>query len=113
MQIIRWKLFITPIGFHKNRQLIATVLKIDRSFIRGIQPKSKEYLLCQGIIAMAHALDIQVIAEGVETDTQRRLLGELGCDYAQGYLLGRPMTARDLEEQFLAQASVQVKATAS
>ena len=45
----------------------------------------------RGIITLAHSIDLHVVAEGVETEGQYRVLTELGCDYAQGFLLGRPV----------------------
>ena len=79
------------------QQFEVDVVKIDRSFVHGLAPRSKQALLCEGIIAMAHALGLTVVAEGVETEAQRTILSELGCDYAQGYLLGRPMPVEQLE----------------
>jgi len=72
-------------------------VKIDRSFVSGLAPGSKERILCDGIIAMAHALRLAVVAEGVETSEQADLLRELGCDYAQGYYFGKPMLPEALE----------------
>jgi len=53
--------------------------------------------LCKAIIVMAHALGMQVIAEGVETTGQRDLLAAAGCDFAQGYLFARPMPAHEFD----------------
>lgn len=61
-------------------------LKIDRAFISNLGPDSDDLALCQAIVVMAHSLGIEVIAEGIETEEQKRLLIELGCDYGQGYL---------------------------
>lgn len=72
-------------------------IKIDQSFVRQLLPGSTNLALCQAIVAMAHALSMKVIAEGVETEQQRELLTQVGCDYAQGYLFARPMPALDLE----------------
>ena len=72
-------------------------LKIDQSFVRHLIAGSTDLALCKAIIAMAHALGIQVIAEGVETELQRDLLAAAGCDYAQGYFFARPMPAKDFE----------------
>lgn len=72
------------------------LLKIDRRFVSGLTRGSKDYLLCESILRMAHSLGLQVVAEGIETEEQRALLEELGCDYGQGYLLGRPMPAEAL-----------------
>jgi diguanylate cyclase (GGDEF)-like protein/PAS domain S-box-containing protein len=72
-------------------------IKIDQSFVRHLIPSSTDLALCKAIIVMAHALGIQVIAEGVETEQQRDLLAEAGCDFGQGYLFARPINAAEFE----------------
>lgn len=72
-------------------------LKIDQSFVRHLVPACTDLALCKAIIVMAHELGIKVIAEGVETEQQRDLLREAGCDYAQGYWFARPMAAPEFE----------------
>jgi EAL domain-containing protein (putative c-di-GMP-specific phosphodiesterase class I) len=72
-------------------------LKIDRSFVHHLMPDSHTLALCEAIIVMAHKLDLKVIAEGVETDIQRRLLLAAGCDYAQGFLFSPAVAADDFE----------------
>jgi diguanylate cyclase (GGDEF)-like protein/PAS domain S-box-containing protein len=74
----------------------AQTVKIDRSFIRGLPDDGDDIAITQAVIAMAHSLGLTVIAEGVENDAQLAALRRLGCDEAQGYLLGRPMAAADL-----------------
>jgi EAL domain-containing protein (putative c-di-GMP-specific phosphodiesterase class I) len=75
-------------------------IKIDQSFVRNISPDSSDFALCEAIIVMAHKLDMQVIAEGVETQSQFDLLKEAGCDYAQGYLFSKPVSAEEFEKLF-------------
>ncbi|PXX51223.1 putative bifunctional diguanylate cyclase/phosphodiesterase [Aquitalea magnusonii] len=70
-------------------------LKIDRSFIAGLARDNTDHAIAEAVIAMAHKLGMRVIAEGVETEAQRQLLLEAGCDYAQGYLFARPMPRQD------------------
>jgi len=82
------------------------VLKIDQSFVRGLSATSKDMALCKAIIAMAHALGMKVVAEGVETEAQRQLLTAAGCDYGQGYLFARPMPAEAFETWRLNTAAV-------
>jgi EAL domain-containing protein (putative c-di-GMP-specific phosphodiesterase class I) len=65
--------------------------------VRHLITGSTDLALCKAIIVMAHALGIQVIAEGVETAQQRDLLKEAGCDFGQGYLFARPISAQELE----------------
>jgi diguanylate cyclase (GGDEF)-like protein/PAS domain S-box-containing protein len=72
-------------------------IKIDQSFVRHLIPDSTDLALCKAIIVMAHALGMKVIAEGVETEQQRQLLMDAGCDYGQGYLFARPIGADELE----------------
>ena len=71
-------------------------IKIDQSFVRDLHPQSTNFTLCKAMVAMAHALGLQVVAEGVETAEQRDLLLQAGCDYAQGYFFARPMAAEAL-----------------
>ena len=72
-------------------------LKIDQSFVRRLSPISKDLALCKAIISMAHELGMKVVAEGVETSSQRDLLTAAGCDFGQGYLFAKPMAAHDFE----------------
>ena len=72
-------------------------IKIDRSFVQNLKPDSDNLVLCEAIIAMAHKLAIQVIAEGIETLEQRDLLIAAGCDYGQGFLFARPAPAEVFE----------------
>jgi EAL domain-containing protein (putative c-di-GMP-specific phosphodiesterase class I) len=72
-------------------------LKIDQGFVHKLAPDSDALALSQAIIAMAHKLGIQVIAQGVETQEQADLLRAAGCDYAQGYLFARPMDAASFD----------------
>lgn len=70
-------------------------IKIDQSFVRNLTLDSDEMILCEAMIAMAHKLGMKVIAEGVETTGQRDLLLAAGCDYGQGHLFSRPVSADD------------------
>ncbi|MES9970331.1 MAG: EAL domain-containing protein, partial [Candidatus Thiodiazotropha sp.] len=72
------------------------VLKIDRSFIRDITVDQADADLTHSIITMAHVLKLRVVAEGVETEEQLRFLQEHRCDLVQGYLLGRPAAASEV-----------------
>lgn len=73
-------------------------LKIDQGFVRNLSPDSSDYALCEAIIEMAHKLEIKVIAEGIETESQRRYLTAMGCDFGQGYLFSKPIPAVEFEE---------------
>jgi diguanylate cyclase (GGDEF)-like protein len=66
-------------------------LKIDKSFICGLPEDAENAAITRAIVAMAHGLKMEVVAEGVETDEQLRLLEQYGCDVVQGYYLGHPL----------------------
>jgi EAL domain-containing protein (putative c-di-GMP-specific phosphodiesterase class I) len=67
-------------------------LKIDRSFVDGLHRSDEDFTLCSAIIAMAQRLGLFIVAEGIENEEQMAILGQLGCDSAQGFLLGRPVS---------------------
>jgi diguanylate cyclase (GGDEF)-like protein/PAS domain S-box-containing protein len=79
-------------------QLPIDVLKIDKRFIDSVDRDDQESRLTAAMIGLARVLDLRCVAEGVERPGQRERLEELGCDYAQGFLLGRPMNADALQE---------------
>ena len=74
-----------------------SVLKIDRSFVKDICEVAEDRAICNAIIAMAKGLDVRSVAEGVETEAQREMLREQGCDYAQGYLFHKPLSVTDFQ----------------
>jgi EAL domain-containing protein (putative c-di-GMP-specific phosphodiesterase class I) len=71
-------------------------LKVDRSFVLRMTEDPQSTSIVTTIISLAHALDLTVVAEGVETREQARLLRLLKCDQAQGYLIARPCPAEDV-----------------
>jgi diguanylate cyclase (GGDEF)-like protein len=73
-------------------------LKIDRSFVAGVENPYDEAPIVAAMIAMAHALKLEVVAEGVETEAQQSFLVRHGCDIAQGFLFGRPVEAGEVEK---------------
>jgi diguanylate cyclase (GGDEF)-like protein/PAS domain S-box-containing protein len=73
-------------------------LKIDQTFVNNLGSHPDDMALCEAIIVMAHKLGLKVIAEGVETEQQREMLVQAGCDYAQGFLFSRPLPADELEK---------------
>ncbi len=77
------------------KQFDIDFLKIDQSFVRDMASDASDFALCEAIIVMAHKLGISVIAEGIETHEQRILLGNMGCDYGQGFLFGKPVPAME------------------
>jgi diguanylate cyclase (GGDEF)-like protein/PAS domain S-box-containing protein len=76
-------------------------LKIDRSFVADLPADASAKALVGGIVGLAHALGLKVIAVGVETEAQRDFLAALGCDFAQGYLTGKPVDAERAAEGYL------------
>lgn len=76
------------------RRLPVDGIKLDRSFLSGFPGDRQAVDVVSSVIGLAHRLDLEVTAEGVESMEQARLLAELGCDYLQGYLFGRPASAR-------------------
>ena len=80
------------------RRLPIDVLKIDKRFIDSVDGDDKESKLTAAIIGLARVLDLRCVAEGVERPAQHERLKELGCDYAQGFLLARPMSSDALRD---------------
>ena len=81
------------------KQIRADELKIDKSFILGLDDSARDALLVKSTIDLAHGLGMKVTAEGVETPTALALLRGMGCDMAQGYLIGRPVSMSALVER--------------
>lgn len=71
-------------------------LKVDQSFVRNMSEDRSDAAIARSVIVLGHSLGLTVIAEGVETEDHRRLLGEYGCDEYQGYLFSRPKPAAEL-----------------
>lgn len=80
------------------KKIPATEVKIDRSFVATIDRNAGDRLMVQSTIELAHSLGRSVVAEGVETEEILAELTNLGCDRIQGYLIGRPMTLKKLNE---------------
>jgi EAL domain-containing protein (putative c-di-GMP-specific phosphodiesterase class I) len=78
------------------RQLPARQLKIDRTFINDLDASDDAKAVVDGVVRLAHALGLRVVAEGVETANQRDILLELNCDELQGFFIARPMSADKL-----------------
>jgi diguanylate cyclase (GGDEF)-like protein/PAS domain S-box-containing protein len=109
-EIARQMLDLSEIGVHFSvddfgtgysslrhlHQLPIKTLKIDRSFIERIGDPNGTYAIVQAILSLAHSLEMQVVAEGVEREDQVQILRELKCDIIQGYVWGRPQPARSI-----------------
>ena len=78
------------------RKLPASELKIDRGFVLDLETSEDARKVASAVINLAKSLDLKVVAEGVETEAQNRILREFGCDQLQGYLFAKPMSAKAL-----------------
>ena len=90
-----------------------STVKIDRSFIMDLPDDKENSVLVQAIIAMAHGLRLEVIAEGVETRDQWQFLRGLGCDFAQGYYFGKPMPSSEFESLLVERLGTSARAQQS
>ena len=88
----------SSIGYLKR--LPIDQVKIDKSFVRDVAINADDAAVVRGIVTLAHSLRLEVIAEGVETEAQLRLVRELGCDGAQGFYFSYPL-APDVLSPFL------------
>jgi EAL domain-containing protein (putative c-di-GMP-specific phosphodiesterase class I) len=86
------------------QQFPITTLKIDQSFVRDVAIDKDDAAIVTAIIVMAHNLNLEVVAEGVESEQQLEFLRQHGCDYVQGHLFGEPMTSEGLLQLMLDQA---------
>jgi diguanylate cyclase len=89
------------------KTLPVDTLKIDRAFVRDLGSDTRDVAIVQAIVALAHGLGLEVVAEGVETATAARALLDLGCHRAQGFLLSRPLDGAAMEA-LLAKGSIPV-----
>ena len=72
-------------------------IKIDQSFVVDVHQSNESAEIIRSIIAMAHGLELEAIAEGIERPEHLEFLRELGCDEAQGHYIGKPMSAEEIE----------------
>ena len=89
------------------------VLKIDRSFVREITSNSEDKAIADAIIALGRALDLTIVAEGVETAEQEALLRAHRCDQVQGYLISRPVSANEFAAFMANHTLAELKARAA
>jgi hypothetical protein len=80
------------------RKLPFDTLKVDRSFIAPEAQDHRAVVILQSIIAMGHDLGLAIVAEGIENQDQVDRLGELGCDFGQGFFIGKPLSAKQVND---------------
>ena len=90
------------------KRIPAGEIKIDQTFIKGMTENRSERLMVQSTIALAHSLGRTVVAEGVETREALELLAEMECDFAQGFIIGRPMSLESLRRRLSSDRSAKV-----
>ena len=83
------------------RDLPADQIKIDQSFVQAMENSKKDKAIVRGIIDLAHHCEIEVVAEGVESERVADELAEMGCDVLQGYWFGQPIAAEEFEREFM------------
>jgi EAL domain-containing protein (putative c-di-GMP-specific phosphodiesterase class I) len=88
-------------SFSYLKKFPITKLKIDQSFIKDLPHDDEDIAISKAIIVLANSLNINVIAEGVETKEQKEFLLQNNCKNIQGYFYSKPITASELEEKFL------------
>ncbi|HTW19407.1 MAG TPA: bifunctional diguanylate cyclase/phosphodiesterase [Mycobacteriales bacterium] len=88
------------------RRLPVDILKVDRTFVAGTPGDAQSTAILDGIVTLGHTLELQVIPEGIETPAQLDLLRRLGCTVGQGYLLGRPVSAPEIEDAIASRCAV-------
>ena len=83
------------------KRLPLDILKIDKSFVRGLPSDPDDAAITRAIIALGRSLQMTVIAEGVETKAQEIFLTSEGCEQIQGYVISRPLSAESFAANFL------------
>jgi EAL domain-containing protein (putative c-di-GMP-specific phosphodiesterase class I) len=79
------------------RSLPIAILKVDKSLISHIEQDAKQVSVIKAIIELSRAFNIKVLAEGVERETQMKILQDIGCDFVQGFYLAKPMSVSEME----------------
>ncbi|TYS82939.1 bifunctional diguanylate cyclase/phosphodiesterase [Rossellomorea aquimaris] len=83
-------------SLHHLKNLPVDILKIDRSFIKDLETNANDTAIVKALIQMAHSLGMEVVAEGVETPGQQKILEMIGCDTLQGYVFSKPLPNKEL-----------------
>ncbi|MFC4778733.1 putative bifunctional diguanylate cyclase/phosphodiesterase [Paenibacillus sp. GCM10023252] len=82
------------------KHLPLDILKIDKSFIQAVNHSREEHAIVEAVITMVHKLGLKVVSEGIETEEQMKELRKLQCDYVQGYLFSRPVSAAEMTKLY-------------
>ena len=90
-------------SFSYLQQFCADTLKVDRSFVCKLESSEKNKAIVDIIVTLAHKLDMDVIAEGIETEIHKRILKALNCEYGQGYLFAKPLKSKDATDLLIRQ----------
>jgi len=90
-----------------NKLLDLSYIKIDRMFIKSLPDSTNDLTLCEAIVTIARQMQLKVVAEGIEKQSQRELLARMGASYLQGYLFSSPLPAADFESVLQAQTQDQ------
>jgi diguanylate cyclase (GGDEF)-like protein/PAS domain S-box-containing protein len=85
------------------RRFPVDMIKVDRSFIQGVEHDAKDAAIAANLVSLAHALGLVAVAEGIESDGQLTSMRELDCDLAQGFLFARPVPAGDMTDMLVEQ----------
>jgi EAL domain-containing protein (putative c-di-GMP-specific phosphodiesterase class I) len=99
----------SSLGYLKHFPIDA--LKIDRAFVRDVATAAGDAAITTAVLALGHALDLRVVAEGVETEAQLAFLRQQGCDLVQGFLIGRPMPAEEFTRRLRADRDPKARRT--
>jgi len=84
------------------------VLKIDRSFVKLLGKRKEAEEIVKGIVTLAHNLNLELVAEGIETTAQLEILQQLQCEYGQGFLFGKALTPKAAEELILSKFIIKI-----
>jgi diguanylate cyclase (GGDEF)-like protein len=103
---------LNPFTLEYLQELNVDELKLDNVFVAKVNENPESHALVDAVIRLAHAFNLNVVAEGVETETQRKTLAELGCDHMQGHLYSKPISEAALLKLFKSQP-IQFKLTSS
>ena len=93
------------------QQFCADTLKVDRSFVCKLESSDKDKAIVDIIITLAHKLDMDVIAEGIETESHKAILKALDCEYGQGYLFAKPLKSKDATDLLAQQYALHIDRT--